>query len=106
MPSLPSFSLSSGWLTRIGGVLSGPLPLALRLLAGSSRSERSVRLRKTAAISSIAGSLITRAAWIAAGKASAKDPQLELVKGGDDIPASALANSDSEAANKGLGQHS
>ncbi len=68
----------SGWLTRIGGILSGPLPLALRLLAGNSRSQRSVRLRKAAAVSSIAGSLITRVAWIAAGKISAREPQLEL----------------------------
>jgi hypothetical protein len=78
---------TSGWLTRIGGVLSGPLPLALRLLAGNSKSERSVKLRKAAAMSSIAGSLITRAAWIAAGRVSAKDPRLELNRGrGIEIP--------------------
>ena len=70
----------AGWLTRIGGVLSGPLPLALRLLASMS-TDHSVRLRKAAAISSIAGSLITRAAWITAGKVSAADPELELSPG-------------------------
>lgn len=70
----------TGWLTRIGGVLSGPLPLALRLLAGNSREPGSVRMRKIAAISAIAGSLITRRAWIAAGRASALDVTRESRK--------------------------
>ena len=48
----------SGWLTRAGGLLAGPLPLALRLLAGRSDSPRSANLRRAAAI---AGSFITRA---------------------------------------------
>jgi formate-dependent nitrite reductase membrane component NrfD len=56
----------SGAITRLGGVLSGPLPLALRLLAG-----RSVTARRTAAIATIAGSLLTRFGWIAAGRDSA-----------------------------------
>jgi hypothetical protein len=56
----------SGRLIRIGGTLSGPLPLALRLVGG-----RSMRVRRVAAFSSLAGSLITRFAWVAAGKASA-----------------------------------
>lgn len=57
----------TGTVTRIGGLLSGPLPLALRLLGA-----RSVRARRAAAVAQIAGSLITRFAWIAAGKASAR----------------------------------
>jgi formate-dependent nitrite reductase membrane component NrfD len=56
----------SGALTRAGGVLSGPLPLALRLLAGRSRSAR-----RTAAVATIAGALLTRAGWLAAGNESA-----------------------------------
>jgi len=46
---------------RIGGFLSGPLPLALRLLGGR-------RARKVAAVSTLIGSLITRFAWVRAGK--------------------------------------
>ena len=56
-----------GTVTRMGGVLSGPLPLALRLLAGRSASGR-----KAAAISTIVGSLMTRVGWLAAGRESAK----------------------------------
>ncbi len=61
--------LKEGWsgrVTRVGGVLSGPVPLALRLLAG-----RSATARRLAAVSAIAGSLLTRVGWIAAGRASA-----------------------------------
>jgi formate-dependent nitrite reductase membrane component NrfD len=57
----------SGAVTRLGGVLSGPLPLALRLFAG-----RSSLARKAAAISTIVGSLMTRAGWVAAGRESAR----------------------------------
>jgi formate-dependent nitrite reductase membrane component NrfD len=55
----------SGAVTRMGGVLSGPLPLALRVLAGRSPSAR-----KAAAISTIMGSLMTRVGWLAAGRSS------------------------------------
>jgi hypothetical protein len=55
---------------RIGGFFSGPLPLILRLLG-----LRSKRARRVAAASSLLGSLITRIAWIEAGKASAADPR-------------------------------
>jgi hypothetical protein len=58
----------SGTITRLGGVLSGPIPLALRLLGA----------RKGAAVSTLLGSLITRFAWIEAGKASTKDVELAL----------------------------
>ena len=65
----------SGWLTRAGGALSGPVPLALRVLsvAGGRR-----RLRRMASYSSLVGSLITRYAWMRAGHASAKDYRLPL----------------------------
>jgi formate-dependent nitrite reductase membrane component NrfD len=62
----------SGSLTRAGGVLTGPVPLALRLLSLASR-DRSSTLRKWAATSAITGSLLTRIAWIYAGHVSARD---------------------------------
>jgi hypothetical protein len=61
---------SIGMTIRTGGVLSGPVPLSLRalsLVTGSSR------LRRWAAISAVAGSLITRFAWVQAGHVSARD---------------------------------
>ncbi|HEY2090533.1 MAG TPA: NrfD/PsrC family molybdoenzyme membrane anchor subunit [Thermoanaerobaculia bacterium] len=51
---------------RTAGVLSGPLPLALRLLGVKSK-----RARRVAAAITIAGSLVTRFAWVEAGKTSA-----------------------------------
>lgn len=63
-------SLKHGWsgrVTRMGGVLSGPLPLALRLLNG-----RSIATRRAAAVSTIVGSLLTRVGWIEAGKQEAQ----------------------------------
>jgi formate-dependent nitrite reductase membrane component NrfD len=58
-----------GWLTRAGGFLSGPIPLALRLMA-----KRRPGLRRAAAACAIAGSLLTRFGWVAAGAASTRDP--------------------------------
>jgi formate-dependent nitrite reductase membrane component NrfD len=58
---------ASGALIRAGGILSGPLPLALRLLG-----RRSMTARRTAAVATIAGSLLTRIAWLAAGRESAR----------------------------------
>jgi formate-dependent nitrite reductase membrane component NrfD len=52
---------------KLASVFSGPLPLALRLLYGSS-----VRARQAAAVSSLIGSMLTRVAWIEAGKRSAR----------------------------------
>jgi hypothetical protein len=60
----------TGITTRIGGFFSGPLPLALRILGITSR-----RARRAAAASALLGSLITRIAWVEAGKASAADPR-------------------------------
>ncbi len=50
-------------LARTAAVLSGPVPLALRLLAGRSRSAR-----RLASASTIAGSILTRLAWVHAGR--------------------------------------
>ena len=59
----------SGNVTRLGGVLSGPLPLALRVMGG-----RSIAARRVAALSTVAGSLLTRIGWLAAGRESVKQP--------------------------------
>lgn len=67
----------SGWAMRGAGLLSGPLPLALRLLSLTSAG-RGRSLRRAAAISSLAGSLLTRWAWVHAGKLSADDPSVPL----------------------------
>ena len=61
----------SGALIRAGGILSGPVPAILRLFGGRTG-------RRLAAVSAIAGSLMTRFAWIEAGKESAKDPKVAL----------------------------
>ena len=63
----------SGAITRASGVLSGPLPLALRTASLLSGDRRSSQLRKWAAVSAVAGSLLSRIAWIYAGHVSAKD---------------------------------
>lgn len=64
----------SGWAMRGAGLLSGPVPVALRLLSGGSNKKRRLGLRRAAAISSIVGSLLTRWAWLHAGKQSADRP--------------------------------
>jgi hypothetical protein len=65
----------SGWITRLGGVLSGPAPLSLRLAAQVSGSRK---MRRAACWAAIAGSLLTRYGWMQAGKASAQDWRLPL----------------------------
>ncbi|HSL24089.1 MAG TPA: NrfD/PsrC family molybdoenzyme membrane anchor subunit [Vicinamibacterales bacterium] len=57
----------TGTLVRAGGLLSGPVPLLLRLLGG-----RSVTARRFAAVSAIAGSAITRWGWLQAGRESSR----------------------------------
>ncbi len=69
---------ASGWITRVGGVLSGPVPLALRLAAAFAGNNRARKLRRAAAISSSVGSAITRAAWLHAGHVSARNWRLPL----------------------------
>jgi hypothetical protein len=69
---------ASGWVTRIGGVLSGPIPLALRTVSLMEKGGTCQTLRRLASYSAIAGSLITRIAWIHAGHVSAQDWKLPL----------------------------
>lgn len=69
---------ASGFISRLGGLLSGPIPLALRIAAAFGGSRRSKKLRKAAAVSSLAGSMLTRVAWVYAGHVSARDWRLPL----------------------------
>ena len=55
----------SGWLIRIGEVLNGPLALLLRFFG----------FVPWAAISFLAGALVSRFGWIAVGKVSGSDPE-------------------------------
>ena len=64
---------ASGFVTRAGGILSGPVPALLRSGSFFSSRRRSQSLRRWAAWSAIAGSLITRFAWMHAGRQSAKE---------------------------------
>jgi hypothetical protein len=69
---------TSGLIVRLGGVLSGPVPLGLRVLAAVSSGARSRNLRRYAAIASLAGSYMTRLGWVRAGHASASDYRIPL----------------------------
>jgi hypothetical protein len=69
---------SSGFITRLGGLLSGPLPLTLRIVAAFAGARRSRKLRRAAAASSLMGSMLTRIAWVHAGHVSARDWRLPL----------------------------
>jgi Polysulphide reductase, NrfD len=55
----------AGWLIRIGEILNGPLALVLRFFG----------VVPLAAISFLAGSLVSRFGWIAVGKVSGSDPE-------------------------------
>jgi len=55
----------SGWLIRIGEILTGPLALVLRFFG----------LVPFAAISFLIGALVSRFGWIAVGKVSGSDPE-------------------------------
>ena len=59
-----------GWLTRAGSVLAGPVSLLLRIFAHNN-----AEVRYAAALCFIAGAVITRYAWVAAGRVSSRDPQ-------------------------------
>ncbi len=69
---------TTGSLIRAGGILTGPVPFALRALSMATRKERSRRLRRMASLSAVAGSLLTRIAWIRAGHVSAQDWRVPL----------------------------
>jgi len=68
----------AGWVTRAGGVLSGPLPLALRIAAALSGKRHGGTLRRAAAVASLAGSLLTRFGWVEAGKVSARHSRIPV----------------------------
>ena len=54
-----------GWMIRIGELLSGPLPIALRLL----------NVIPGAALSFLVGALVSRYGWLEAGRVSGRDPE-------------------------------
>jgi hypothetical protein len=58
----------SGALVRAGAALTGPLALLLRLLGA----------RRAAGVAALAGSLLNRYGWLAAGWVSARDPRVPL----------------------------
>ncbi len=68
----------AGWITRTGGALSGPVPALLRAISLFGSSRRASKLRNFAAWSAIVGSLLTRIAWIHAGRVSAQNWRLPL----------------------------
>ncbi len=61
---------ASGQLLRIAALLSGLVPLVLRIGWSTSSDARYI-----AAISFLAGALVTRYGWLLAGRASSRDPQ-------------------------------
>jgi hypothetical protein len=68
----------TGLSMRAAGLLSGPVPLFLRLLSLGASRRRRIQLRDAAALSALAGSFVTRMAWVHAGRASAKNPSVPL----------------------------
>jgi len=69
----------SGLLVQLAGVLSGPAPLALRIASLFVRDRE--RLRRLAAVSGIAGSLLMRYGWMLAGSESSRDWKIPLCIG-------------------------
>ncbi len=63
----------SGIAFRIAGILEGPTALAVRIVWGSTPRGRCI-----AAICFLCGSLLSRYAWIWAGRASAKQPEVQF----------------------------
>jgi energy-converting hydrogenase Eha subunit A len=59
-----------GWLTRTSALLAGPTSLLLRIFGGHSSMARYL-----AAGCFVVGALISRYAWIVAGRVSSGDPQ-------------------------------
>jgi hypothetical protein len=81
-PALESIRRGTpGALVRAAGLLSGPLPLILRL-AG----RRSLRIRRAAALATIAGSILTRVAWVSAGRPSAERQAIATSSGRTEDP--------------------
>lgn len=68
----------SGFLVTAGMILSGPVPIALRVASIFAGEKRSRSLRRMAACSGILGSICFRYGWVEAGTASARDWRLPL----------------------------
>jgi hypothetical protein len=68
----------SGIAFRIAGLLEGPTALAIRIIWGSHLWGSHSGGRRAAAICFLAGSLLSRYAWIWAGRASAKQPDAQF----------------------------
>jgi hypothetical protein len=65
----------SGIAFRIAGLLEGPVALAARIVFGSAAGSR-----YTAAVCFLVGALISRYAWIWAGRASATQPDVQFAQ--------------------------
>lgn len=89
----------SGWITRTGGLLSGPVPLALRTIAAISHKRE---FRRAAAWSGVAGSLLTRYGWMRAGHSSAQDWRLPLEIPEDSIVVPKLQSKPEKAQAKAI----
>lgn len=78
---LPAKRGVSGGLIQAGSLLSGPVPLILRVasLFGGNK-----RLRQMAAVSGVAGSLLMRYGWTHAGTESARDWRIPMQVNGAD----------------------
>lgn len=63
----------SGWTLRVAGLLAGPVALGLRL----------ADLVPWAAAAFLAGALLSRYGWMAAGRASGRDPEATFAAQGD-----------------------
>ncbi|MFL6308182.1 MAG: NrfD/PsrC family molybdoenzyme membrane anchor subunit [Candidatus Sulfotelmatobacter sp.] len=72
----PAKQHASGVLIQAAGVLSGPLPIALRIVAATRG--RSKQLRRFAALCGILGSLCMRYGWVRAGILSSRDWKIPL----------------------------
>ncbi|MGH9588418.1 MAG: NrfD/PsrC family molybdoenzyme membrane anchor subunit [Acidobacteriaceae bacterium] len=68
----------SGMLTMAGAVLSGPVPIALRVASMFAGEKSGKSLRRMAAWSGILGSIFLRYGWVQAGTVSARDWRLPL----------------------------
>jgi hypothetical protein len=68
----------SGALIQAAGILSGPIPIALRILSIGRGRKRSRRLRRLAAWCGILGSFCMRFGWVGAGTVSARDWKIPL----------------------------
>lgn len=63
----------TGWLIRAAGTLTGPLPLVLRIFFA-----RASAVRVVASVCFILGALLSRYAWIVAGRVSARDSKIVI----------------------------